>query len=298
MGVPHHSVLIDETGGKIFADHSNRVPMNDEGLPDYDRFYFEKLPVLQEGELYELVISGDTPVEVIVDEFGYELGFFNPVTGEVERIDTSSIRPPQEMIVLADQLGDNFELTKIDNNWVLTENLELNIDGMAEQKLVEVFASALDGSQWLIRTVNGEERLYSSNQGYTLIPGDEIGQGFEYKAGILNESGAVEVAYTHWGKWVENTWETTADGKIDYNNAELFSGLFNINEDMVTAPDGRHIPASTLLWERTLEGLYNLQLLVKNKDFTEKYPDLDTFLKKAEEGEKFSLDILMSTSHF
>jgi hypothetical protein len=205
--------------------------------------------------------------------------------------------------LIAEQLGETFSLEYNfeGQNWVLMENFELQVtEDETKQMEVEVVKYSANGKEMTI-VVGGEEvtlpivtRQTSGEQEagdvYTLLSADQLQGNDKYfwKSAIRSSNGEVKYYYSNWGYWVENVEKTTADGKIVYNPAELFAGLFEINEGPITV-DGKTVPASEQLYDELVERVYNFQILFKNRALLGRYQTLESFRKAAEEGEALNL---------
>ncbi len=76
------------------------------------------------------------------------------------------------------------------------------------------------------------------------------------------------------GKW-ENVYYQ--EGGIEFSPLELYGGRVELNPEKAEA-----------FREGILEGLYEMNQVVENNDFTSKYPTLDSFIKAAEQGVVFT----------
>ncbi|MFH2143844.1 MAG: hypothetical protein ABIJ97_15575, partial [Bacteroidota bacterium] len=76
--------------------------------------------------------------------------------------------------------------------------------------------------------------------------------------------------WTEWGNWVENEIKVSADGRIVYNEADLYGGLFTINPE-----------ESERLWEEHLTGIYYINRVSKNTDLLNRFPTVEAFMEFA-----------------
>jgi hypothetical protein len=73
---------------------------------------------------------------------------------------------------------------------------------------------------------------------------------------------------------VRDEWQVSADGRIFYNEAELYDGMFTINPER-----------TGYLYEQLMRSLYQINVAGENGPFLRQFPSLEAFMEYAQTGQ-------------